>query len=344
MRIKALFIASPLVAGAVALFLFAQTPVTTNVYDEESQMDRRSQDYHQLAQKIAILQQKNAELKQQLTASGEVNPEPMLRSIDAASVDSSQASTGMPVVGTAKATDALRKAFEVQESLSADLKVEDEYTELLDTFDLSQDERINLTELLKRRILAESISPLDLLSGQGLGLDQNHLDELRERQQIETEKVHAEIREYLTDEAYAEYEFFHATRSARREADQIQYHLISQGRPLTEAQRIDLIEIIHNARQGDVQNAEVEALADLQTFLRNPTQAEAAINGTLDKVAISYNDVLEASDKILEEDQYTALHAYYENNLEQEEKQAENLIKMAPLFQTLMNQAVIQSP
>jgi hypothetical protein len=295
-----------------------------------------------LANQLAALTRENQELKTKVKAV-ETKPEPgeasawdALESFsegEAAANEDAEAKEDKKANAFAAWKDMARnpefkQMMKDQQRLKAEEAVAIEYRMLVDWFDLEGDDRETFKALLLKREMASNRMGWKMMAGDdedGDGkFNSASMRAMMTKTRLAQEEVEKEIEAFLTPEAYDEYAQYQETREARSQVDKMQPVFSNASMPLSEEQRGDLVEVIHEIRRGSPDQVE-QKLEHFEALEQDPEQWKSMMQQHLDTQDLQAEQVVENAAGFLDEGQLVELR----NHLDRELKQQEIGIRMA---------------
>lgn len=295
-----------------------------------------------LASQLAALTRENRELKTKVKAA-ETKPEPgeasawdALESFnegDPAANKDAEAKEDKKANAFAAWKDLARnpefkQMMKDQQRLKAEEAVAVEYRMLVDWFDLEGDDRETFKALLLKREMASNRMGWKMMTdddedGDGT-FNSARMKAMMAKTRRAQEEVEEEIKAFLTPEAYDEYAQYQETRQARSQVDKMQPVFSNASMPLSEEQRGDLVEVIHEIRRGSPDRAE-QKLEHFEALEQDPEQWKSMMQQHLDTQDLQARHIVEDAAGFLDEGQLVELR----NHLDRELKQQEIGIRMA---------------
>lgn len=217
----------------------------------------------------------------------------------------------------------MRKAMRDQMQLRREGRIAGQYGDLLAQFDLDKEQRQEFISLLAKR-------------GWGNRLWNNESNTnnaapwMMGMQQGDQENVEEEIKEFLGDEGYAQYQQYEQTRYGRDEVNDFERTLGKGDQELSIEQHEQMVGIF-NGMQELEQNNRRSFWSNGMTEL-SKEESDKQVEEQVAELEEGYNKVLEDSADVLDEDQLTALNVHLDNKLQTAESEA----KTAAHFQQQM--------
>ena len=278
------------------------------------------------------MEQENAALRKQLAAATKpgADSDPFADALDGFS-DGDEASPAADeeapknpfdmIMGMAKNPE-FKKIMQEQQAVMAEQAVEVEYRMLVDWFDLKGEDIDTFKALLlKREMIGQDIG-LEMMggddSGEGGGFDMAKMTGMAEKMQEKRTAIEEEIKNFLTPEAYDEYDQYQQTRYARNQVADMDRVFNNARVPLSEEQNSALVDIIHGI-QTDPEELNEDRIAEMKAMQEDPDGAAGMLNDQLETRRENTTRILTAAAEVLDERQFVELEAHYERELKQEE-------------------------
>lgn len=302
-----------------------------------------------LASQLAVLTRENQELKTKVKAAG-TKPEPEEASAwdalesfsegEAAASEDAEAKEDKKADAFAAWKDMARnpefkQMMKDQQRLKAEEAVAIEYRMLVDWFDLEGDDRETFKALLLKREMASNRMGWKMMAGDDEDKDGTfnsaRMRAMMAKTRLAQEEVEEEIEAFLTPEAYDEYAQYQETRQARSQVDKMQPVFSNASMPLSEEQRGDLVEVIHEIRRGSPDQVE-QKLEHFEALEQDPEQWKSMMQQHLDTQDLQARHIVEDAEGFLDEGQLVELRSHLDRELKQQEIGIRMAEQWAPMW------------
>jgi hypothetical protein len=155
--------------------------------------------------------------------------------------------TNSPEAGMARllSSPEMRKTMQQQRQVFLDPMLDRTYGALFDQLHLNAEQAGALKELLKQREIAESEKDMSMLEP---NMDLSKRRDVAEEIKKEKEGYNDQIRQFLGDEGYKEFEAYDKTAGDRNTVNQFASQMEGEGTDLNAAQREQLIQTLYDER------------------------------------------------------------------------------------------------